>query len=137
MRSRIAFAFVFAAAFILSSCATTRKAETPAAEPVATKTVKKSHVNLKGGGTFKIEKGQTLWGIAKSDAAYAKACEWPILYKANTTVIQDPDLIYPGQMITIPKDVPAAEGENACKASGKYGKYEPHSKPRTDVKIDF
>jgi nucleoid-associated protein YgaU len=29
--------------------------------------------------------------------------KWPLLFEANREVIKDPDLIYPGQQIRIPK----------------------------------
>lgn len=51
---------------------------------------------------YTIQKGDTLSGIAK--AFYGKASDYPKIFEANREVIKDPDLIYPGQVIRIPKD---------------------------------
>ncbi len=49
---------------------------------------------------YVIEKGDTLSKIAKT--YYGDAMEYPRIFEANREVIQDPDLIYPGQKIRIP-----------------------------------
>lgn len=50
---------------------------------------------------YTIEKGDTLSGIAKKH--YGDANRWRDLFEANKEVIDDPDKIYPGQTIRIPK----------------------------------
>lgn len=50
---------------------------------------------------YTIEKGDTLSAIAKK--FYGKASEYPRIFEANREVIKDPDLIFPGQKIRIPK----------------------------------
>ncbi len=50
---------------------------------------------------YVIQKGDTLSAIAKH--FYGNANEYPKLFEANREVIKDPDLIYPGQTIRIPK----------------------------------
>ena len=107
------------------------KPATAAKKPV----VKKAVVSATGG--LKVEKGMTLWGLAKSAQTYNKSCQWPVLYKANKDKIQDPDLIYPGQVLTVPKEVASADSSKACSAAAKYGKSTPHKKPRTDVQLDY
>lgn len=48
-----------------------------------------------------VQKGDTLWNIAET--YYGSGTKWPLIYSANTgTVGPDPDLIYPGQVLTIP-----------------------------------
>lgn len=49
---------------------------------------------------YTIVKGDTLSGIAKR--FYGNAMDYPKLFEANREVIEDPDLIYPGQKIRIP-----------------------------------
>ena len=49
-----------------------------------------------------IKKGDTLSAIAKT--YYGSFNEYPRIFEANREVIKDPDLIYPGQKIRIPKD---------------------------------
>ena len=50
---------------------------------------------------YTIEKGDTLSSIAKRH--YQDANQWRKLFEANREVIGDPDKIYPGQTIRIPK----------------------------------
>jgi nucleoid-associated protein YgaU len=49
---------------------------------------------------YTIKKGDTLSKIAKAE--YGSAGQWRALFEANREIIEDPDLIYPGQMIRIP-----------------------------------
>jgi len=51
---------------------------------------------------YEIQKGDNLWKIAKH--FYGSGTEHPKIFEANKEVIKDPDLIYPGQMIRIPKE---------------------------------
>jgi nucleoid-associated protein YgaU len=50
---------------------------------------------------YVIEKGDTLSAIAKR--FYGNANKYPRIFEANREVIKDPDLIFPGQKIRIPK----------------------------------
>lgn len=50
---------------------------------------------------YTIKKGDTLSKIAK--VYYGNAMKYPIIFEANREVIRDADLIYPGQVIRIPK----------------------------------
>ncbi|MCB1858501.1 MAG: peptidoglycan-binding protein LysM [Gammaproteobacteria bacterium] len=50
---------------------------------------------------YVIEKGDTLWAIAKKHLG--NGAEYTKIFEANREVIKDPDLIFPGQKIRIPK----------------------------------
>lgn len=50
---------------------------------------------------YTIQSGDSLSKIAKR--VYGDAMKWPDLFEANREVIQDPNLIYPGQQIRVPK----------------------------------
>jgi nucleoid-associated protein YgaU len=52
--------------------------------------------------TYEVERGDHLWGIAGKDDIYGDAYMWPRIYRANRDAIQDPDLIYPQQKLTVP-----------------------------------
>lgn len=141
MKRFLGLSVVLLTAFSVAGCATTSKTQTTdttAVKPevVAKATGKKVHQKATA-GSITIEKGQTLWSISKSDKGFGKACNWPLLYKANQGDVKDPDLIYPGQVLKVPKGVPAVESDKACTAAGTFGPYEPHTKPRVDVKLDF
>jgi len=51
--------------------------------------------------SYTVERGDTLWGISGSSVGYNDPYEWPLIYRANADMINDPDLIYPGQDLTI------------------------------------
>ncbi|MEX2723247.1 MAG: peptidoglycan-binding protein LysM [Candidatus Freyarchaeota archaeon] len=50
---------------------------------------------------YTVEKGDSLSKIAKSLLGNANL--WPKIFEANKEVIKNPDLIYPGQQLRIPK----------------------------------
>ncbi|NGP76026.1 hypothetical protein G3570_05255 [Balneolaceae bacterium YR4-1] len=51
--------------------------------------------------TVTVAAGQTLWGLA--DNAYENPYLWPWIYDTNQPEIEDPDLIYAGQLLNIPQ----------------------------------
>ena len=51
--------------------------------------------------TYTVVKGDSLSKIAQQ--VYGKANDWRRIYEANRDVIENPDLIYPGQVLKIPE----------------------------------
>jgi nucleoid-associated protein YgaU len=66
-------------------------------------------------GTYRVGKGDNLWDIASADAIYGDAFAWPLIYKANSGKIDDPDLIFPEQEFTIQWDVDSAAYDAAVR----------------------
>lgn len=62
---------------------------------------------------YTIVEGENLFTIAGLKRVYADALLWPLIYKANRDQIKDPQQIYPGQRLTIPRDVSEQEMEEA------------------------
>lgn len=50
--------------------------------------------------TYTVKKGDCLWNIAKK--FYGKGSKYTVIYNANKSKIKNPNLIYPGQVLTIP-----------------------------------
>ncbi len=71
--------------------------------------------------SYKVVRGDHLWGIAKKKEHYGNAFAWPIIYKANRDQIKDPDLIYPNQVFKVP---PLSDEEKS-----KYEKLRKNYKP--------
>jgi peptidoglycan hydrolase CwlO-like protein len=71
--------------------------------------------------SYKVVRGDHLWGIAKKKEHYGNAFAWPIIYKANRDQIKNPDLIYPNQVFKVP---PLSEEEKS-----KYEKLRKNYKP--------
>lgn len=49
---------------------------------------------------YEVQKGDSLSKIAKD--RYGDAAKWKMIYEANKSVLKNPDLIQPGQMIELP-----------------------------------
>ena len=50
--------------------------------------------------TYTVKRGDCLWNIAKK--YYGKGNQYTKIYNANRDKIKNPNLIYPGQVLTIP-----------------------------------
>ncbi len=53
-----------------------------------------------GGVLFVVQPGNNLWTLARN--AYGEGTAYTTIYQANQDQIRDPDLIYPGQVFTVP-----------------------------------
>ena len=51
-------------------------------------------------GFVTVRRGQSLWRIARS--VYGRGTQYTLIYESNQDQIRDPDLIYPGQIFTLP-----------------------------------
>ena len=49
---------------------------------------------------FTVQPGNSLWRLAR--AMYGQGIQYTVIYSANAEKIKDPDLIYPGQIFTLP-----------------------------------
>jgi nucleoid-associated protein YgaU len=55
---------------------------------------------LPAGTRVVVQPGNSLWRIARR--TYGEGIRYTVIYEANKGQIQDPDLIYPGQVFTVP-----------------------------------
>lgn len=69
--------------------------------------------------THTVRKGDTLWDLAQQ--YLGDAFRWPEIYRRNQATIQDPNLIYPDQVIVISGDVVATSGTPADTVAGGGG----------------
>jgi nucleoid-associated protein YgaU len=51
-------------------------------------------------GRVVVQPRQSLWRIARQ--AYGQGVRYTVIYEANRDQIQDPNRIYPGQLIAVP-----------------------------------
>ena len=79
------------------------EARTEKAEPVTKQVANGTLTAVPGAdrGTYTVGRGDTLWDIAAADAIYGDPFAWPLIYKHNSGVIDDADLIYPDQDFVI------------------------------------
>ncbi len=59
--------------------------------------------------SYTVVRGDHLWGIASKVAVYGNPYEWPLIFKSNRDTISDPDLVYPGQVLSIDKSPSSAD----------------------------
>jgi LysM repeat protein len=73
--------------------------------------------------TYKVKKGETLIDIAQRREIFNDKYMWPFIYKANRDQMRDPQLVYPGQVLSIPRDLSfeeIIEARKQAKASPPY-----------------
>jgi nucleoid-associated protein YgaU len=51
--------------------------------------------------TYSVVQGDSLWTIAGQSNTYGNPFEWPLIYKANSGKIHNPDLIFPDEKFII------------------------------------
>lgn len=57
-------------------------------------------------GSIVVQPGQNLWRIARR--TYGRGVHFTLIYAANRDAIRDPNMIFPGQVFSLPAEVPAA-----------------------------
>ena len=50
-----------------------------------------------------VSKGESLWKIAGNQDIYGDSNKWELIWRANLEIIKDPNLIYPNQILIIPR----------------------------------
>jgi len=58
------------------------------------------HVEIRPGTVVVVQPGDSLWRLARR--AYGAGIQYTMIFEANRDKIRDPDLIYPGQVFTLP-----------------------------------
>jgi nucleoid-associated protein YgaU len=82
-----------------------RDSESTAASESAEKSVKDDKSEPKGQRytVRKTRPAESLWRISSKKEIYGKGSKWKKIYDANRDKIKNPDRIYPGQELVIPK----------------------------------
>ena len=60
-----------------------------------------------------VQPGNSLWRIARR--VYGEGLRYTVIYKANAEQIRDPDLIYPGQIFSLPGEGEGGKGEGSSR----------------------
>jgi LysM repeat protein len=76
---------------------------------------------------YTVKCGDSLWFIAKYKDIYDDDFLWPLIYQANKGQIKNPNLIYPGQKLKIPRD--GFSMDDIKKARKKAGAKKPYTPP--------
>jgi len=82
-----------------------------------------------------VEKGECLWWIAEDKSTYNDPFMWPLIYKANKDKIDDPDLIYPNQDFSIPREFSLNKLKQSRKSAGAPSPYQPPKDANISAKL--
>ena len=63
--------------------------------------------------SYNVNEGETLWTISAQPQVYGDGLLWPLLYQANRDQIKDPRQIFPGQTLSIRRDMTEKDVEEA------------------------
>jgi hypothetical protein len=70
---------------------------------------------------YAVQRGDTLWGISGREQIYQNPFMWPLIYKANSQQIRDPELIFPRQIFVIPRNYTPEEAAAAIQRARQRG----------------
>src|SRR3990172_7796951 len=79
-----------------------------------------------GKASHEVVKGECLWNIAKNKDVYENPFMWPLIYKANHDKINDPDMIYPKQVLSIPREFSSDDKDKATHHAKHRGEWSLH-----------
>ncbi len=82
---------------------------------------------------YTVVRGDNLWDISGFRIIYGNPYQWPIIFKANAGQIKDADLIYPNQVLVIPRDSSASDIEAAIQHAKTRGAWQLGSVEETDT----
>jgi len=84
--------------------------------------------------TYVVKKGDCLWRIAEYKDLYGDPYMWPIIFDANKKKIKNPNRIYPGQKLKIPREGVSMDAvKKARKRAGAPKPYTPPADAKSPV----
>jgi hypothetical protein len=75
--------------------------------------------------TYTVKRNETLVDIARRSEVFNDQFMWPLLYKANRDQIRDPKVVFPGQVLAIPRDITYEDIIEARKMAEAAPPYDP------------
>src|ERR1039457_671175 len=72
--------------------------------PEANETAKVEKAEVVPMEKYVVKDGDTLWAISQQSGIYSDSFQWPLIFKTDRDLIQDPDQITPGQVLMIQKE---------------------------------
>ncbi len=73
--------------------------------------------------SYTVRRGDNLWDIAGKGSIYGDPFMWPLIYKQNSGVIEDPDLIFPDQIFSVqtnPLEQEVKDAVNHARTRGEW-----------------
>lgn len=82
---------------------------------------------------YRVKKGDSLWTIAAKLDIYGDALSWPLIYRNNVALLNDPDLIKPGMVLEIKHGFSDMEVFKAQQHAKKRGAWKLGQQEMSDV----
>ena len=112
--SKLKLTAILFGAILATGCISAKSKPTEAAAPAAPAVVAEEVVAVESvevveeevtvePKTWTVVAGDSLWSISSLEEVYNVPEQWPLIYKSNLDQIVDADLIYPGQVLAIPR----------------------------------
>ncbi len=142
LSSGLKLAAILVAASLATGCISAKSKPTeeavaaePAPEPAApAAAVTDTEPEVEALTSWTVVEGNNLWAISCKEEVYNVPEQWPLIYKANLDQIKDADLIFPGQVLAIPRDSSQADIDGAIKHAKTRGAWKVGGEPEaTDV----
>jgi len=74
---------------------------------------------------YRVGSGENLYSIAARTSIYGEGLLWPLLYRANRDQIKDPQQIFPGQILSVPRNHTDEERKSARETARRSGIFLP------------
>lgn len=84
--------------------------------------------------SYTVRRGDNLWDIAGKSSIYGDPFMWPLIYKQNSGVIKDPDLIFPAQIFLLPTNPPEQDVNDAINHARTRGEWSLDRLEASDVR---
>ncbi len=86
---------------------------------------------------YVVQKGDTLWAIARQSGIYSDSFEWPLIFKTDRDEIKDPDQIEIGQVLLIQKGQTDDQVKHAIQLASDTPKFVSHAEPRAPLPVNY
>ena len=90
-----------------------------------------------GSSRYRVQRRDSLWKIAGKSRIYGDSFKWPLLFIANRSLIQDPDIIHIGWNLKVKRNLSSDSVAEAVQKAKETPRYQPHSAPREHLPIDY
>ncbi|SRR5665213_1867155 len=122
---------LLASGVLLYGCGTKQVAQTGVPDqPMANEAPATQKASFKQAKHYVVKPNDCLWKIAGKPNIYGDSFQWPLLFKANRDLIQDPDLIYAKQNLKVAESLSQAQINHARQLAMDTPKYKSHAKRR-------
>ena len=92
---------------------------------------------IKNNSQYTVVSGDTLWDISSSGTGLSDPWLWPSLFRENRQLIDDPDLIYPGEDISIPRGISDSESRKVEKMARETPRSSGRTEPRPRELLEY